>query len=191
MMTPQTTVSDWLRDNQAHHDLVTWARPYGVGFEQAFAECPRGDWLLGIAARGGLSHHGIGAASLEIARTVLPWFPESERRPAQALETLAAWLSGGTADACRTERRYFEQLEPSDMTIAAAVQAIASALAVVDEPDAAPVVAQNAAHAAMLGVSDCAMMAAVAHEHAQSAAAVRRHIPVVDFVRLATHGSAA
>lgn len=69
-MTPD--LADWLTSAGAANDVVTWAREQSAGpqgWEQAWLSCPRGDWLLGIAARLGVSREVLARITLELVST--------------------------------------------------------------------------------------------------------------------------
>jgi hypothetical protein len=72
---------------------------------ESWEKCPRGDWLLWVAARFGLTperHKKIVLAACEIARMVLKYIPEGENRPLRAIEAAEAWATGdGTIEDVR------------------------------------------------------------------------------------------
>src|SRR5688572_1239352 len=62
------TLAAWLVRSGAQRDVVAWAEPYGDAFGAAWAECPRGDWLLAIAVRAGVPAGAVARAAVAIAR---------------------------------------------------------------------------------------------------------------------------
>ena len=62
--------------------------------KQAWEQCPRGDWLLWIAARVGVDRKLIVRAACDCARTALKYVPRGEDRPRIAIETAERWCDG-------------------------------------------------------------------------------------------------
>jgi len=174
----------WLEDAGAHHDVVTWAKPFGADFERAWRECPRGDWLLGIAARAGADRAAIVRGAIECARFALEYLPDGEPRPAAALDAAGAWLDGADDPAAR--RRALADVEAAidaapDPAVAAAASAALAALSSVDSPDDAPGAVSGAVQAALMDAGDCAMMSAAAYAQQTCADHVRAHVPTPAF----------
>ena len=61
-------LSSWLAARGAQTDVVVWAEAYGDDWASAWSACPRGDWLLALAARAGLNSAKVGRAALAVAR---------------------------------------------------------------------------------------------------------------------------
>ena len=61
---------------------------------QAWAECPRADWMLGIAVRAGVDRRLVVRAACACARTSIHLVSAGEDRPRIALETAEAWSRG-------------------------------------------------------------------------------------------------
>ena len=57
----------------------------------AWAECPRGDWMLWFAARAGVDRKLLVMAACACARTALRFVPDGELRPLQAIEAAESW----------------------------------------------------------------------------------------------------
>ena len=72
------------------------ARDWSAGktLEQAWAECPRGDWMLWLAGRLDVDRKLLVRAACQCARLALPHVPAGETRPLKALETAEAWTRG-------------------------------------------------------------------------------------------------
>ena len=62
--------------------------------ETAWRQCPRGDWLLWIAARLDIDRKLLTRAACACARTALPHVPAGEERPRLAIEMAEAWSRG-------------------------------------------------------------------------------------------------
>ena len=174
-------VAGWLRNAGAHHDVVQWAETFGGDWERAWRECPRGDWLLGIAARLEVDRPYLVEGACRCARLTLLYVPEDEHRPEHALATAEAW--------CRREAEAIECWEQKaqiaslgreaadDPAMQAATSATLAALDAIEEPDAAAVAAACAIQAAVLDAGDCAMMAALRFTQERSAQLVREAVP--------------
>lgn len=61
---------------------------------KAWRECPRGDWLLWLAARAGVDRRLVVEAACRCAEAVLGLVPEGEERPVRAIEAARAWIRG-------------------------------------------------------------------------------------------------
>jgi hypothetical protein len=161
---------------------VTWATRFGDDWERAWNECPRGDWLLAIAARAGVDRKKLVLAAAASARTALDSLPPGENRPLSAIEAAERWASGsGSEEECEKSARSLNGIVFSDPASAASNAAAHAAALSVRDPDAASVAASNAAQAAIHGVDDCAMMALLSYAHRTCADHVRAH---VDFATL-------
>ena len=102
---PRTLVTI-LRGVDACGGSRTWARPYGTDLARAWTECPRGDWLLWIAARVGVRRETVVLAACACARLAMVHVPEGETRPLVAIETAERWARGeATLDEVRVARR--------------------------------------------------------------------------------------
>ncbi len=62
--------------------------------DQAWQDCPRGDWMLWIATRLGVDHKLLVAAVCDCIDTILHHVPDDELRPRQAIETVRRWIKG-------------------------------------------------------------------------------------------------
>ncbi len=170
---------EWLERAGAHHDVVSWARVYGADWDRAWAECPRGDWLLGIAVRAGGDPRQVVEGACACARFAFEYLPESEHRPRAAVEAAEAWVEGDDDAAARARLAVeIEALvdDAPDPAVGAAAMAALAALRSVQTPEDAPHAAASAVQAALLDAGDCAMMAAMRHAQAVCADLVRRHL---------------
>lgn len=65
--------------------------------ETAWAECPRGDWLIEIAAEAGAFKSLLVLSAAACARLALAYVPAGEGRPLAAIEAAEAWARGEAA----------------------------------------------------------------------------------------------
>ncbi|MBX3274728.1 MAG: hypothetical protein KF729_30960 [Sandaracinaceae bacterium] len=169
----------WLEAQGAHHDVVRWARPFGEDWPRAWDECPRGDWLLGVAARAGADGRAITRAACACARFALPYLPDAEERPRVALDALERYVEGGEppADHAALDAALEAAVDGApDPAVAAAAMAALAALRSVAHPEDAPLAASSAVQAALLDAGDCALVAAMRHAQASCADLVRTHL---------------
>jgi hypothetical protein len=162
----------------AQHDLVEWAAPYGADVEALWQACPRGDWALAIAARLGVEPAAIQLAAGRCARLALAYVPDSDPLPERCLDALEAHATGaaGRPGPALYTQLMQAQAGAQDAACAEALLAIASALDALDDPSAAAGAAAFAAHAAMVGTAECAMLEAVRFVQRASAEEARRAI---------------
>lgn len=161
------TVARWLEAAGAQRDLVQWAEAYGSDWQALWRACPRGDWLLAIAARRGTAREAILRAARAVATLALDHAEGEERA---MLEAALAVPSADAADV--VEARAARSVDPAHQAALAAV-AIAVRGAVQDQPAVAMLVAQAAA----MDAADCAMGAAVSYAQRRGAELVREAIP--------------
>lgn len=158
--------------------MVQWATAYADDWQRLWNECPRGDWLLGLAARLEVERPLLVLAAAAAARTALEALPEGEARPKGALEVAEAWARGGASlDQCHEQALALERYSPADPAVAAAAAACLSALCAVEDADSAAGAAANAAQAALFGAGDCALLPLLSYAQRQTAERVREHLP--------------
>jgi hypothetical protein len=181
-----TTLASWLEREGAHHDVVEWARPYAEDWERAWNECPRGDWLLGIAARSGVDRRKIVLAAAACARLALEHIDPREGLPLSGIETAERWANGsGDIEACRALAAELDRTRAEDPALACALAAAEAALTSVDSPESAPASAANAVQGALITAADCALMSIVSYTQKTAAGQVRLHVPF-DLIRPAS-----
>ena len=171
--TPMTTL-DWLLfDVVACEEARDWARGYPT-LDAAWAACPRGDWMLWLAARaigepGSDAHRRLVLAACECARTALPYVPAGEDRPIRAIEIAERWArreAGATIEHARTAAAfaaaYAAYAASTAASAARAAFAAASAARAADAAaadaaaDAVAYAAASAARAADAAAADAA-----------------------------------
>ncbi len=88
-----TPVAGWLARIGADPEAVAWARAYGVDWERAWAECPRGEWLLSITARMAIDPTSLVRAATACARLAMPYVPggDAEALCGRALDDAEEW----------------------------------------------------------------------------------------------------
>ena len=160
---------------------------------EAWAECPRGDWMLWLAVRLEIDRRVLVAATCAVVRPALRYIPAGEDRPRIAIEAAEAWArgeEGGTLESVRTTAdaaavHATEAEAASDAADAAAYAATKAACtaAYAAAAYAAAAYAADAACTAAAYAADAAAYAAAAAANARvaslavSADLVRQHIP--------------
>lgn len=169
------TVASRLADHGAHRDLVAWCEPFGDDWSAAWSACPRGDWLLAIAA----SQQDVDRSSLVLAACAcarLALDASDHEEASRALTTCEAWARGEgelaslERAASALELAFERSVDPVEQTtLAAAISALSSRV----QPREAPGAAGNAVQANVLATGDCAFEPVVRYVHAKSAELVR------------------
>jgi len=86
---------DVIRPFNPCREAVDWIEAHpGMTFERAWAECPRGDWMLWIAARLGVERKTLVLAACACARLALKFVKPGEERPLRCIETTERWARG-------------------------------------------------------------------------------------------------
>jgi hypothetical protein len=66
---------------------------------ELWAECPRGDWMMWLAAHLGVDRRRVVLAACDVVEPVLAHVPAGEERPRRAIEVARRWARGeATAD---------------------------------------------------------------------------------------------
>ncbi len=170
----------WLQEQGAQNDFVEWARPYESDWERAWNACPRGDWLLALAARRGADRVALVRAACACAELALDYVPEDETRAHRALDLARRWLANDDdaserARACEDVEHAID--EAPDPAVAAAATAALSALRAIDVPADAALAAASSVQAAVFDAAECAMMSAMGYAEHTCAERVREHLP--------------
>ena len=132
----------WLTSNYACTESLEWLSDRDL--DTAWAECPRGDWLLWLTAKAGIDRKRLVMSACSTAREALRFVPEGEDRPRIAIETAEAWCrSEATIEQVR-EARWNAAAYAAD---AAAAYAADAAAAYAADADAAAAYAAAAAAA--------------------------------------------
>ena len=152
----------WLTSNYACTESLEWLSDRDL--DTAWAECPRGDWLLWLTAKAGIDRKRLVMSACATAREALRFVPEGEDRPRIAIETAEAW--------CRSEAT-IEQVREARWNAAAYA---AAAYAAADA--AAAYAAAYAAAAAAAAAARKALQPTVERLQASAVALVERMIAV-------------
>jgi hypothetical protein len=160
-------LADLLRDLHACGDARDWAVPYAT-LEEAWAVCPRGDWMLWLAGRMGVDRKLLVLAACACARLTLLRVSAGETRPLIAIETAERWARGEDGVTLEEVRNAYAAAAAYAAADAAAAAAAAAAYAAVAY--AAVAYAADAAYAAY-AAADAAAAAAAAAAYAADAAA--------------------
>lgn len=158
-------------------DFVAWASSR-THLGQVWEECPRGDWLLGLAIRVGVSRKLVVAAAADCAQMAQCYLPPGEKRPAVALRAASMWAEDGATGA--------ETWAAGFQAASAATEAASWNEAVSDAAMAAACVAfasdgasDLAYYAARSHAAEAALLAARAYRHTRANA----HRVCAEFVR--------
>ncbi|MBX3188058.1 MAG: hypothetical protein KF819_13635 [Labilithrix sp.] len=171
----------WLESRGAQRDVLDGLRAIAGDWATLWRECPRGDWLLGIACRLDVDHRALVRAAALSARTSLDDFegPEAGR----VLDLADAWSRGEAAGeevaaATRAlDAAITEVVDPRAGAAGRAAQAVG--LGVVDRDVLASAPA-FAAEATIVSTLDCGLELAMRAAHGACADAVRKAIPWSD-----------
>lgn len=175
----------WLEANGAQRDVVDGLRECARDWGTLWRECPRGDWLLGIATRAGVDHVALVRAAIGCARTAMDLLDgDGEARAAGAaaralLEVATSWANGvATKDEVAAAVRALEPLagalkDPSADAAARSAQAVGMGVA---DPDVLVSSAAFAAEATIVSTIDCGLAMAMGWAHGKCADAVRAAI---------------
>jgi hypothetical protein len=144
-----------LKKLDACPEAIAWAKTQPT-YEEAWENCPWGDWLLWLADRTKSDHKSIVRAACACARTALKYVPEGENRPLRAIETTEAWCRGEATieqvlTASHAAAAYAAHAAfgySASASAASASASAASAAASANRAAAAAAATTNAAHAA-------------------------------------------
>lgn len=82
-----------------YREIAEWATGFGDNLERAWNECPRGDWLIGLATALGVPVKELLPAVAGLVSQVLPKIPAGEPRPEEALRVAEHWAQGTSTGA--------------------------------------------------------------------------------------------
>lgn len=173
----------WLRASGAQADVIDGLAGYAKDWPTLWNECPRGDWLLGIALKLGVEHGPAVRAAIGCAKVsadLVAAVPTIAQLFAQVLDA-ASRFAGGAANADEVARlaKELEQAmtsAPDPVSEAAARGALAVGLGVADK-EVLPSAPAAAAEAQMMSSIDCGYELAMRWAHDKCAVAVRAAIP--------------
>lgn len=171
----------WLEANGAQRDVVDGLRGIARDWSTIWRECPRGDWLLGIAARLRIGHVALVRAAIGCARTSVDRFEGPEA--VQLLEVASRWTeqAASIADVHEATRALDVAAghvgDPSADAAARAAQAVGLGI---DDPEVLVSAAAFAAEATIVATMDCGLELAMGWAHRACADAVRAAIAWAD-----------
>lgn len=176
-------VASWLSDAGAQRDVVEWAER-AESWTAFWETCPRGDWLLAVAARAGVPREAVIRASLACVNVLRPYLPEQEAAIDRALALVRdkVSLSDGACDPVRSD---LDELltRCSDPSAHAAVLAIQALVAALEDPSSAATFVALTVQAAVMDAGDCGMMQAARYTEHECARLVRESIAATVFLR--------
>lgn len=163
----------WLREQGAHHDLVSYVEGRGEGLDAFWATCPRGDWMLALLARSD-AHESLIAIGAKVAQLALDQLADDATRARNMLAKLDAGTSIEEHEIEALEAEIAQEGDPAAHHAKLAVVIAARAhQAPGDVPNLVPVLVQ----AAVFDAGDCAAMAVIGYVQRRAADAVRTTRP--------------
>lgn len=182
-MTSDLAPIAWLRARGAQADVIDGLTRFAADWPTLWRECPRGDWLLGIAARLGVARADLVRAAIGCARVAAD-LAAADARVAQPfahlLDVVDRWTRGdATADDVARATNALEAAsagasDPSSEAAARAALAVGMGVA---DPDVLASAPAAAAEAQMIASMDCGLEMAMRWAHDKCASAVRAAIP--------------
>lgn len=176
----------WLEANGAHRDVLDGLRTCSRDWRSLWRDCPRGDWLLGIAVRIGVDHASLVRAAIGCARTSLDRFEGGEA--AALLDVAARFTTGDASEAdVAIATRALDVAaakvgDPSADAAARSAQAVGLGIVALDgsgrgDPETLVSAAALAAEATIVATMECGLELAMGWAHRACADAVRSAIP--------------
>lgn len=164
---------DWLRSAGAQGDVVDGLARYD-DWRTLYEQCPRGDWLLGIAERIGVDHDALVRAAIGCARVA-----DGDAAATHMLDVATRWTEGrATETEIREALRALEEaasraFDPSREAAARAALAVGLGIADRDVLTGAPAAA---AESVIVASMDCGLELAMRWAHDKCVTAVRAAI---------------
>jgi hypothetical protein len=152
-----------IRHMRPCHDAVEWLGERDLA--TAWAACPRGAWLLWLAARAGVDRRVVVLAACDCAEPALRHIPAEEPRPAEALRIARAWARGEATPEEVQRAAYAAACYAASAayTSAAAYAAASAAALAADAADSCATYAAYAANAAACDADAYASTASAAY----------------------------
>jgi hypothetical protein len=173
-MPHQQTPANWLRNAGAHRDVLDGLARY-EDWHALWNECPRGDWLLGIAVRVGVEHVALVRAAIACARIA-----GGDSEAVRVLDVAERWTEGrATTAELQEATRLLEEashraVDPAREAAGRAALAVGLGITERDVLTGAPA---SAAESVMVASIDCGFELAMRWAHDKCASAVRAAIP--------------
>lgn len=171
--------ASFLRSAGAQKDVIDGLARF-TDWPTLHAECPRGDWLLGIAERAGVDHVALVRAAIACARVVEP-----SPSAAHVLETAERWCERKAssdevaAATCQLEADAAKAVDPASEAAARAALAVGFGVA---ERGVLPSAPSATAESVMMASIDCGFELAMRWAHDKCAAAVRAAVPLSELM---------
>lgn len=159
----------WLSAHEAQKDVIDGLARFD-DWASLWNECPRGDWLLGIATRMGAEHTLLVRAAVACAKIA--------DEPPSELAVAEAWLEGkATADEVAAAAKQLDAAPAHDPAHEAANRAAHATLLGIADRDVLASAAAAAVESIMLASIDCGLELAMRWAHDKCASAVRAALP--------------
>lgn len=164
----------WLSAHEAQRDVIDGLSRFTT-WESLWSECPRGDWLLGIAERIGVEHTHLVKAAVACARVADP-----EEQSTAMLDLVDGWLAGRvTSEAIAKATHALDTAlatAPDPASDASMRTAIAVGMGIADRK-VLPSAPAAAVESIMMASIDCGFELAMRWAHDKTAKAVRDALP--------------
>lgn len=175
----RSEVLSWLIAAGAQRDVVDWCRAHASTWGQLWSECPRGDWLLGIAARAGVERERVVNAAITCVPVLEPYLPENEPAIERALRCAQAFADGESTQRLDVASELDALLaRTNDPSAHAATMAMSALVASIDDPASAATFVAATVQAAVMDAGDCGMIQAARFTEHACAERVRVAIPI-------------
>lgn len=172
--TPASAPIAWLSAHEAQRDVLYGLARFAT-WEALWTECPRGDWLLGIAERIGVEHMHLVKAAALCARVADP-----NEKAIHLLDRVDAWLAGtATAEDIARDTHALDtalSTAPDPASEASMRAAVAVGMGVADRR-VLPSAPAAAVESIMMASIDCGFELAMRWAHDKTATAVRQALP--------------
>jgi hypothetical protein len=168
----------WLEQSGAQRDVIDGLASFGDDWEAMWKDCPRGDWMLGIAERLGVDHGALVRAAVGCAELALDYVVGDEAR--HVLRAAGYWVDGSaTALEVKSVTDELEEAtkRPADPSCEAGMRAAVAVGMGVEDRTVLPTAASAATEAAITASIDCGFEMAMRWAHDKCASAVRLAIP--------------
>jgi hypothetical protein len=176
-------VAAWLRAEGASEDIAGWAEPFGHDLSALWQACPRGDWLLAIAARLGIAGGPITTAALDVGRLALDVLPDDDDAHAMIAGLVSASDDARMAAADALEARSDGARDPALATALLALSCVARSFS---DPTSAPMVAALSTQALVFDAQECGAMSVIGWAQSTAAERVRAAIPTASVLQAAS-----
>ncbi|HYI01226.1 DUF4259 domain-containing protein [Hyalangium sp.] len=111
-------------------EVSRWITDFSDDLERAWNECPRGDWLIGLATALGVPVRVLLPPVASLISPLLSKVPAGEQRPAEALQAAERWAQGtGTEAECARAREAALSAASPLGTVPSSVASMTAALA--------------------------------------------------------------